>query len=448
MVYIYSALDTNKRLDYIVQHIFVNILGDDFTIIHDKTDFLKKKGICINYSAESIDKGLQIMPHGLLSQRGIEPITSLDESEWQGFFCFFQQKKGDIPFDIFSASFYLLSLYEEYYSQKLDKHGRFDVKESLAYRKGFLETPLIDRWAYLLKNELIKIYPDARFKGREYCFISTFDIDYPYLYRKKGFIRNAGGAFKDLLQFKFKNIATRIAVNSLLKADPYMKAVLWIDIFHKKVNRPYYLFILTNSKGRYGRATAYPLTYYYNYLKNLQSVTVGLHPSYDTYRDLEMLINEKKKLEKILDSPVNTTRQHFLRMRTPETFQELSIAGFKEDFTVAFSHLPGFRSGTAVPHYFYDIEKEETTGLLLRPTIMMDSTLITHLSMAPQDALKKMKQLIDECKKSGGDYVALWHNSNIAGDKKNNPWINIFIESSRYAISLEKDNFVPENENN
>jgi hypothetical protein len=222
-----------------------------------------------------------------------------------------------------------------------------------------------------------------------------------------------------------------------------MEAIQRMDEIHKNANLGYYLFVLLGEKGKYGRSTVYPTRAYYKYLKTLNNglATIGLHPSYNTYLNPNLLIKEKKQLEKILETPVVSTRQHFLRMRSPETFQELRTAHLMEDFTLAFAHAPGFRSGTAISYYFYDIEKEESTGLLLHPTVMMDATLITHLHLSPENALDKMKRLADECKKSGGDYVSLWHNSNLAGDKKNNPWINVFIESFRYAISLENNNF-------
>jgi len=148
-------------------------------------------------------------------------------------------------------------------------------------------------------------------------------------------------------------------------------------------------------------------------------------------------------LEKVLEkSEVTISRQHFLRMLIPETFNDLEAAGFKEDFTTAFAHAPGFRSGTAVPHYFYDVEKDTASELLLHPTIIMDSCLITHLSLSPEEALEKIKRLINECKQSGGDFTSLWHNSNLTGDSNNNPWINVFKDMFHYAISIENDTFV------
>ena len=444
-LFIYSPLENVQRLNYIARHLFNAVLGIDFSIIREKETFLQQTGACINYSDEDLDHGLQIVPHGLLFEKGARKISNLEVSQWNGYFCFFRQMQGDIPFDLFAASFYLLTLYEEYYPKQLDEHGRFNLNESLAYRNGFLKIPLIDRWTYLLKEELEKRYPDIQFKKREFRFISTFDVDHPYLYLKKGLIRSIGGIIRDLLNRKFENIVTRFKVFFRLKPDPYMEAIRWVDRIHKESGKSYYLFALMNDRGKYGRKTFFPLTAYYRFLKNSDSAIVGLHPSYETCRNLKLVIKEKKRLEKVLEKPgISTSRQHFLRMLIPETFRQLEESGFREDFTTAFAHAPGFRSGTAVPYYFYDVEKDTTGELLLHPTVVMDACLITHLGLCPEAALDKIKRLIDECKQSGGDFVSLWHNSNLMGNSNNNPWINVFIEMFHYAISVENYTFVSE----
>ena len=445
MLFIYSSSENNWRLDYIARHLFNVIAGIDFSIVRDKQVFLQQTGACINYSNENLQHGLQIVPQGLLFEKGVREISDPEVFEWNGYSCFFRQTQGDIPFDLFAASFYLLTLYEEYFPKELDKHGRFNPNESLAYRNGFLETPLIDRWAYLLKGELKKKYSGTEFNSRQFRFVSTFDIDYPYMYLKKGLIRSIGGIMRDLLNGRFSEIVTRSAVYLRQQPDPYMEALRWIDKVHKEYEKQYHLFVLMNDQGEYGRKTSYPLTGYYEYLKNLDSVTVGLHPSYDTYLNSRQVIEEKKTLENAMGKEkITASRQHFLRMLVPETFRQLEAVGFQDDFTTAFSLLPGFRSGTAVPYHFYDVEKDTVGELLLHPTIVMDACLITHLGLRPEEALERIKRLADECKQSGGDFVSLWHNSNLAGDRNNNPWINVFIEAFHYAISLENDTFVSE----
>lgn len=445
MLLIYSSSENTQRLEYIAKHIFNRVLGIDFSIVREKEIFFQYNSVCINYSEEDLCHGFWIVPHGLLFEKGVREMPAPEVSQWNGYSCFFRQTQGDIPFDLFAASFYLLTLYEEYFPKQLDEHGRFNPKESLAYRNGFFEIPLMDRWAYLLIEELNKRYPNTKFAKRKFRFVSTVDIDQPYMYLKKGFIKSAGGTMRDLLNRQWKNITSRIAVHLRMKPDPYMEALRWINQIHQEVGKSYYLFPLMKDRGKYGRKTRYPLTTYYRYLKNLDSVTVGLHPSYDTYRNFKQLIVEKRRLEKIMGkNKVFTSRQHFLRMLVPETFRQLEAAGFQEDFTVAFAHAPGFRSGTAVPHYFYDVENDVAGALLLHPTIVMDTCLIIHLGLRPEEALEKIKHLVDECKQSGGDFVSLWHNSNLTGNSSNNPWRNIFIESFYYANSVENDTFASE----
>jgi hypothetical protein len=435
MVYIYSHPQDSKRLRYAANHIFGNVLGIDFEIVTEKSVFLVQTCACINYSETDLNHGLWILPHGLLAEKGVRKMTDLQDSEWKGFFCFFRQQKGDIPFDIFAASFYLLTLYGEYFPENLDTHARFDIRESYLYRKGFLEIPVVDRWAYSLKEEILKHYPETPFKLRNYRFLSTFDIDFPYQFLKKGVLKTLGGIVRDLLKGDFQNIKLRLSVLLHLNPDPYFDVIQWIEELHNRASLNCLLFILTNKKGAYGNKTVYPLTSYYQYLNKLNRAETGLHPSYDAYLNLPQLLSEKKDLEENLKNgkEITRSRQHFLRMRVPETFRNLQKAGIKEDFTLIFALSPGFRSGTSIPYYFYDLENDEETPLLLHTTVVMDSTLITHLQLSPEEALFKMKQLIDECEKSGGDYVSLWHNSNLSG--KGNVWRKVLVESFEYAIT-------------
>jgi hypothetical protein len=389
-----------------------------------------------------LNHGLWILPHGLLAEKGVRKIADLQESEWKGFPCIFRQPKGDVPFDILAASFYRLTLYEEYSPENPDIHGRFDIKESYACKKGILEIPIVDRWAYSLKEELLAHYPETPFKLRNYRFLSTFDIDFPYQFLKKGVVKTIGGIFRDLLKGNIQNILLRLSVLLHHTPDPYFKVIQWIEDVHRSASFNYLLFILTNNKGQYGNKTVYPLKSYSQYLNSLQWAQAGLHPSYDTYLNLPQLLLEKKYLEKNLKKEITLSRQHYLRMRIPETFRDLQKAEIKEDFTLVFALSPGFRSGTSIPYYFYDLENDEETSLLLHTSVVMDSTLITHLQLSPEEALVKMKQLIDECKKSGGDYVSLWHNSNLSG--KDNVWRKVFMESFEYARAKQGKVISPE----
>ena len=100
------------RLNYIIQ----TLLGTEVIIVNDISTFINYDKDKINYSPNKITNNeLWIVPNNLLNTIGIHE-QQIDCFEWNGLKAFFKTD-GDIPFDIFSASFYLLSRYEEYLLQ-------------------------------------------------------------------------------------------------------------------------------------------------------------------------------------------------------------------------------------------------------------------------------------------------------------------------------------------
>ncbi|MDR1372210.1 MAG: hypothetical protein LBJ17_03655 [Dysgonamonadaceae bacterium] len=436
MILIYCSLKNIARLNYVASHIFGSLSGAKFEITCDKNRYLSCEGVCINYSNEELNHGLHIVPQGLLEEKGVRQITDLAKDRWKTYFCFFSQIKGDIPFDIFSATFYLLTSYEEYFSKNLDKHRRYSMYQSVIFLNNSLSVPVIDRWTECLRDELKTLYPTWKYRMRKFRTVSTVDVDFPYQYRYKGIIKTVGGIIKDLLKKDFEKVKERIKVICRLKEDAYFEAIKWLDDFHDKEDMNYYLFVLLGKCGKYGRTTVYPSEEWKWELNNLKKALIGLHPSYDTYHNINILQKEKQELDALLGKAmISAERRHFLCYTCPESFREAEEAGFSDDFSLSFSLEPGFRSGTAVPYYFYDVEHDRETRLLIHPTVMMDTSLISHLKMSPADTESKIRLLIDECVKSGGDFTCLWHNSNIAGD--NNPWKEVFLKSIQYALNYK-----------
>ncbi|MDR1720726.1 MAG: hypothetical protein LBR67_11525 [Dysgonamonadaceae bacterium] len=445
MIFIYSPHITS-RLKYVADHLFKNTLGTAYQLSEDKEGFLNHAGTCINYSADNLNQGIQIVPCGLLSEMGVFPRHDLKVSTWNGLPCFFFNNATPVPFDLFAASFYLLTLYEEYCCADYDEHQRFIPDHATAHQNGFLEIPLVDRWAYRLKDLLIARFGGSdQYKLRKYQAVSTMDVDHPYLYRNKGLLKNAWGACRDLLHGKRTAVGVRIRTLLHLADDPYMQSIRQFDAIHKQLKRTYYLFVLIAEYGRYGRATIYPQRKYFNYVKSLKAIIPCLHASYRTLFDGARREKERTILERLLQRKISRNRQHYLRIHIPETYRSLANSGFEEDFSLAFAKTPGFRSGTAIPHYFFDVENNNCTSLLLRPTTVMDTCLIAHLGLSPDKALERLSALARACKQSGGDFVMLWHNSNLTGTAAQNPWINVFTESYKYALSLEEiNNFEPQ----
>ena len=119
---------------------------------------------------------------------------------WNNQKVFFQDKFTDLPFDLFAASFYLISRYEEYLPFNADQHGRFEANQSLAFKNGFLYDPIVDQWVCTLADMLHQKFHDFKPCEREFKFIPTIDIDNAYAYLYKGTVRTIGAAMRDLFK--------------------------------------------------------------------------------------------------------------------------------------------------------------------------------------------------------------------------------------------------------
>ena len=153
MILIYCN-KTSPRIEYTFNHIFKFILNNNFSITNSRSEFNDFKGYKFSYANAPISEELFFQSYGLLEERGLEN-HEVEVFEWDNLKCFFKVgQKSVIPFDIFSAIFFLLSRYEEYMPHSSNKHSQFSHIDSVAYKENFLETPIIDIWIEKLKSVL------------------------------------------------------------------------------------------------------------------------------------------------------------------------------------------------------------------------------------------------------------------------------------------------------
>ena len=111
MILIYSDT-TSTRLQYICKFIFNEQLGVNHSITINKENFEKHDGPKINYSSPRIENAFNIQNQTLLFENDIK-AQDIVCFEGDGYKAFYRSPDSDFPFDIFAASFYLLSRYEE-----------------------------------------------------------------------------------------------------------------------------------------------------------------------------------------------------------------------------------------------------------------------------------------------------------------------------------------------
>ena len=179
MLFIYTHKITHRN-KYIFNLVFKDILGIDFTLTADVEQFKIFNGPKISYTINPVADELFFTSRNLLFETGItdQNISVFDFNNNKVFFA--TGKSSALPFDIFAASFYLVSRYEEYLPHIRDEHDRFDAKDSLAFLNGFLQKPVVNIWVTWMKQLLSKKYPQLIFSKNKYQFVSTIDIDNAY----------------------------------------------------------------------------------------------------------------------------------------------------------------------------------------------------------------------------------------------------------------------------
>ena len=219
MLLVYTH-NLTPRVKYVFRQIFTQILGIKVTFSTDKHFFLNSNDPKISYTHSKLKEELFFQSHPILFEKGVVE-RNINISKYNDLPCFFLVKNSTLSFDPFGATFYMLTRYEEYLPHIKDKFGRFEAKESLAYKHGFLNKPVVDQWAQILKLALIKKYPQLKFPTKKFKFINTIDIDSAYLYLEKGIIRTLGASLVDIFLFNYSNLLKRLKVIFGLEKDPY-----------------------------------------------------------------------------------------------------------------------------------------------------------------------------------------------------------------------------------
>jgi hypothetical protein len=427
MLLVYTHKIT-PRVNYIFKQFFLRILETPISFTTKVDEFVAHNGPKLTYSKTPLGLEFYIRSHDLLFEQGINDID-ISILKWDDTPCFFPAgEASSIPFDIFAASFYLITRYEEYLPHVQDIHERFPADESIAFKNGFLEKPVIDIWAFKFLEILKQKFPNYTFKERKFEMISTIDVDMAYAYKHKGIIRTLGGFFKDIVQLNFVNFWYRLLTVLNFKNDSFdtYSEILKIK---KEHNVTTLFFFLLGDYTTYDKNISFLNTKFQSLIKSVGDYTkIGMHPSYFSFKNIEVLKKEKGRLEQIINTPVTFSRQHFLRLSIPETYQYLIDLDIEEDYTMGYAKYAGFRASTCTPFYFYDLDFEIQTPLKLYPFAFMDGTLKHYMQLDNDASLAKILALKDAVKKVNGTFISLFHNDTLSDEGDWIGWKEIYLK--------------------
>lgn len=427
MLLIYTHKIT-LRTKYIFNFFFKDMYEIPFKITQSEEDFNGWEGPKINYSQQAFANEIFVKSAGIICEQGIKE-QSISIGEWMGNKTLFKTDTSfEIPFDIFSAVFYLITRYEEYLPHIRDKYDRFEAESSIAFHHDFLEKPIVNDWLIEFGKILKAKFPHLKLKQHKYKYISTIDIDNAYAFKQKGVMRTIGGYGRSIVNFFWEDFTERTKVLFGKMKDPYDTYDVQLEI-QKKYDLNVIYFFLLGDYGVNDKNLPSNNKKFQSLIKHLNDYAdVGIHPSFGSNNSSVQVKKEINRLSTIVHRDISKSRQHFLKLNFPATYKTLVDNGITDDYTMGYATRIGFRASVCSPFYWYDLDTETETTLRVHPFPIMEATLKFYMKINPEDVFKTVQGCVDEVKRVDGTLITLWHNETMSNWREWKGWQNVYEE--------------------
>ncbi|MBK8227190.1 MAG: polysaccharide deacetylase family protein [Flavobacteriales bacterium] len=422
----------STRARYTIEQVIARLLGFTIRWAPNAADLRPEEQPCLAYAEGPVNGAFQVRPSGTLIDgnkvAADPPISHLGELP-----VLFRVDGGDLPFDPFAAAFFQLARVEEWNELPQDEHGRPLTGGLHATKHGYLHRPVVDEWALLLAERWRTFDPRVPEPKRSYSQVVTIDLDNGFKYLGRESWRSAGAWVRDLARGSWHDAAERIAVLRGTKPDPFVLDAEALHAIEASSARSI-AFVLAADRGTLDHAVPVEHPRYAAYLRDLAScIEIGLHPSYRSSLSEGLTAREQSRLSAVAGKRIRSSRQHFLRFTTPGTFRTAIKLGFQEEHSMGCHDRIGFRAGTCTPFRWYDLEREQSTELMIHPFAVMDNTLSEKLRLSPDDAVREAGRIIEAVKRVQGTFTGLWHESFLAPTGERAGWRDAILRIIRNA---------------
>lgn len=277
------------------------------------------------------------------------------------------------------------------------------------------------------KNTLIRDFnfKSEDFKSNSHQIIPTIDVDSVFAYQGKPWYRQIAAFMSDLLNARLHEVKYRLKVLFMGAKDPNNNFD-WQFAALQGLKALY--FIQCGPYGRFDKNVSIANRNFQSVLHQIKNAghQIGLHPSYSSDSKTSAISKEKLALESVLQSSISLSRQHFLKMQLPDTYRALLNCNITSDFSMGYSHVNGFRAGTAHAFQWYDLEKDQVTPLRLQPFCCMDVAYKQFLKMSVDACIADSDMIKQELKTLNAPFVFVFHNESLSGHRGWENWNKVF----------------------
>lgn len=419
------------RLTYVFKHVCTRILQVPVKFTTAVDEFIVHDSLKLSYASKALGNELHVRSTEVLFEQGITDME-IKVQAWEDTKCFFGTgSSGVLPFDIFAASFVLLSRYEEFLPHRKDSEGRFPANESLGYQHDFLDEPVVDIWAFKFKAILAERFPDFDWKERKFYLQPLIDVEQAYELYQIGIMRELGGFFRDFIRFRFKRILLRIQVNLGFRKDPY-DTFSWLINVQKNASYPFLYFFQVGDYSTYTRNVRYNKKDFRELIKMVGDYAqIGVLFSREALGQGNQMKIEKNRIEGITNKPLNAVRCTSHMGTLTDNYREMLQQEAKNDYSMGYPDVLGFRAGTCTPFLHYDLDYESPTPLLIHPICAQSGVFEQHNLQerdlnAALDTFFKMQKYTREV---NGGFVFSFKNKSFTGNGEDEgQWKHFFRE--------------------
>ncbi|PCJ69288.1 MAG: hypothetical protein COA62_11750 [Rhodobiaceae bacterium] len=315
-----------------------------------------------------------------------------------------------IDADIVLATFLLLSGALEEGAQS-DRHGCHHVLDLALYKLGMLHHAPVNHYADLLQGALGKPSTD---KTQHYVAALSHDVDYPEIIRWIEMAR--------LTSQRRGRVTMREMGNILTGRSHFWQFGEWMELERSLGFRSAFYFC-GYAGSLPGYALRAPDPFYDVAMPQFQQMMsemaadgfeVGLHASYNSWCNPQMLRREIDRVEQASGRKVVGNRHHYWHRGEQPLWRTARVhaeAGLVYDASAGLERRIGFRNGISTPFHYYDAERERASTVLQLPSCLMDSQLFDYRDLSYfNDPWKEVDQVLKELRTYGGLFLTNFHN--------------------------------------
>lgn len=422
MVLIFINKSTSRK-QYIFRHIFKRLLEIPFQFTSDLSEFIAYKGPKFSYGNKPLGEELFIWSYGLLDEIGVDH-HDIDIQQWNNLPIFFKSpERSDLPFDLFAASFYMLTRYEEYLPHVKDELGRFTASSSIAVQHDFLQVPVVDFWVVELRKELERRFDITLSRKRDINIIAAIETPSIYQYRNRGVVSIFKSLYGNLKALKFKEVIRQFSVHLRLNKDPYDVYDVFLRVYKdcqsqlptaRKRYRKVLFFFHLGDYNNIDNGVSFRVRGYKELVKHLGDyLDIGLRFSY--LNDDDKIVKETERFQLITNRPLKKSMTAFSKISMPGHYKRLVDIEHIEDYSMGYTDTPGYRAGTTHSFYFYDLDYEVQTPLRLFPYAL-------HYGSIERFMLHGQQTIIDDLLKNAvatsGNFIIMFNNAQLDLNKR------------------------------